>query len=210
MKKKKILLSILIVIILAMVLFFGFKFVKRAIINTGYSDHEVNPSNHFAKRVTMLELIVNPHKYHGELIRVSGVGQLEFEGDCIFLSKEDYKYYTDKCIWVDLSDRATPYEEAKKFNGRYVIVEGIYDMYDKGHFGMFCGTIKNATRYELFESDVYIAPQYKEVLSNLKNAFPFRDEHVLVPENPELSYMYRQCESLYQIKYAYEYSNHYH
>ena len=204
-KKKKFLLIIIPIIIVLIVLsFFGAKFVKRLIIKSGYDDSEINPYNQFAKDVTMIELLANPNKYDGELIRVSGVGQLQFEGDCLFLSKEDYKYYTDNRIWLQLSDHATPYQEAKTYNGKYVLVEGIFDKDDRGHLDLFMGSIKNVTRYELWEEEVTISVQYKEVLANLKNAFPFNNDDYMVLENPELSYLYRRCKNLDEINYFFK------
>ena len=46
------------------------------------------------------------------------------------------------------------YEELQRYNGEYVIIEGVFDMYDKGHFAMFQGALHDALhdvdRYELW------------------------------------------------------------
>ena len=54
-------------------------------------------------------------------------------------------------VWIDLGENATSYEEAVKFNDKYVIVAGIYDIYSCG-FGMYSGSIVNMNRYDLWES----------------------------------------------------------
>ena len=42
------------------------------------------------------------------------------------------------------------YEELQRYNGEYVIIEGVFDMYDKGHFAMFQGAFHDVDRYELW------------------------------------------------------------
>lgn len=151
MKKRKriIIISIVFIIVLVVFSIFGIHMFKKHIIESGYGDSP-NSANMYAENVTMIELITTPEKYDGKLVRVKGVGNLEFEENCIYLSKEDRKYGTDNCIWIGLGKRATPYEEAIKYNGEYVILEGIFDKDDCGHMNMFCGSIKNISRYELW------------------------------------------------------------
>lgn len=150
MKKRKLIVIIsIIIIVLAVSSTFGIHLHKRSLIESGYGDSP-NSANMYAENVTMIELIATPEKYDGKLVRVKGVGNLEFEENCIYLSKEDRKYGTDNCIWIGLGKRATPYEEAIKYNGEYVILEGIFDKDDCGHMNMFCGSIKSISRYELW------------------------------------------------------------
>ena len=125
--------------------------------------------------VTMIQLIATPEKYDGQLVRVIGVGNLEFEGDCISLSKEDWKYGGGNTIWIELGKEATPYQEAQQYNGEYVIVEGTFDKDDCGHLGMFCGSIKNVYRYDLW--DIY---RYKE--TELTIHFPSTEDPVALPQ----------------------------
>lgn len=106
-----------------------------------------NPANPYAENVTMVQLIATPERYDGKLIRVHGVGNLEFEGDYIALSKDDWAYYNNHRISISLSDRAIPYEEAQKYNGKYVLVEGIFEMSQCGFDNL--GRIEKVSRYEL-------------------------------------------------------------
>ncbi|MEE1198014.1 MAG: hypothetical protein U0K54_02580 [Acutalibacteraceae bacterium] len=108
--------------------------------------------NRTAKDVTMLQLLTSPEKYDGKLIRVIGIGNIEFEGNCISPSIDDFNHYTGNSIWIELDEEKTPYNEAWQHNGRYVIVEGIFDKDDCGHMGMFRGSIKNISRYELWDT----------------------------------------------------------
>ena len=119
-----------------------------------------NAANSYAQDVTMIQLIATPEKYHEKLIRVIGVGNLEFEGDYLWFSKEDLIYYTDQRIWLSWGERAIPYEEARAYNGKYVLVEGIFNMCRNGHGTSFLGTIEQVSRYELIgaetESEAFI------------------------------------------------------
>ncbi len=124
----------------------------------GYGDTP-NSHNRYAVSVTMTELLATPEKYHGKLVVVEGVGNLGFESDTLWMSKEAFQYQTDQNLWLRWSDRAMPYEDAKQFNGKYVLVEGIYDMNDKGHMSGSRGTIRDINRYKIHftEMDDYIA-----------------------------------------------------
>ncbi len=123
---------------------------KKAKIESGYLDI-VNSPNIRAIDVSMVRLLANPEEYDGKLVRVIGVGNLEFEGNFIALSKEDYTHCTDNTIWLEWGERAILYDEATAYNGEYVIVEGIYDKDDLGHFSLYCGAIKDISRYELWD-----------------------------------------------------------
>ena len=154
MKNKKTLItvvvSVLITLIIVFALPFGIQLFKNGLIESGYGNTP-NSANQYAEDVTMIQLIANPEKYDGKLVRVIGVGNLEFEGNCLSLSKEDLKYGVGNSIWIELSAKAITYEEAKNYNGKYVIVEGIFDQDDCGHMDMFRGAIKSISRYELWE-----------------------------------------------------------
>ncbi len=155
MKNKKQIITIVlsVVITLAMVFaaLFGIKLFKNKLVESGYSETP-NSANQYATDVTMIQLIATPEKYDGQLVRVIGVGNLEFEGNCIFLSKEDLRYGVGNSIWIELGEKAISYEEAQQYNGEYVIIEGVFDKDDCGHIDMFCGSIKNISRYELWDS----------------------------------------------------------
>ncbi len=155
-KKNRKLLTIFIIIgivICALLcVMLGIQCYEKALIEFGYQEG-INPANQYAIDVSMVQLLATPEKYDGKLVRVIGVGNLEFEGNYLSLSKEDYEYGAGNSIWIELGDRAISYEEAKEYNGKYVIIEGFFDKDDRGHFDMFCGSITNISRYQLWERD---------------------------------------------------------
>lgn len=146
-----IILSVLITLAVVLAVLLGIKIYQDKLVESGYSKTP-NSANQYATDVTMIQLIATPEKYDGELVRVIGVGNLEFEGNCISLSKEDLKYGVGNSIWIELGEKAISYEEAQRYNGEYVIIEGVFDKDDCGHMDMFCGSIKNISRYDLWDS----------------------------------------------------------
>ncbi len=113
-------------------------------------------ASNYAVDVSMTELIATPERYHGVKVRLTAVGNLEFEGNCISASKEAWENYTGDRIWIELGEEIAPYyERLQRYNGEYVIIEGVFDMYDKGHFDMFGGTLRDVCRYEFDQSHLY-------------------------------------------------------
>lgn len=110
----------------------------------------------YAVGVSMAELISTPERYHGVKVRLVAVGNLDFEGNCISASKEAWANHTNDQIWIELGEELAPHaERLRRYNGEYVIIEGVFNMYDKGHFDMFQGALHNVTRYDLDNSSLY-------------------------------------------------------
>jgi len=97
--------------------------------------------------VSFIQLLADPDEYDGEWIRVIGVGNLEEENNCLCLGKDDLTYCTGNAFWIEL-DSGISYQDSKKYNGEYVVVEGIFDADNKGHMDAFCGAIVEIRRYE--------------------------------------------------------------
>lgn len=110
----------------------------------------------YAVDVSMAELIATPERYHGVKVRLVAVGNLDFEGNCISASKEAWENHTNDQIWIELGEQLAPHgERLRRYNGEYVIIEGVFNMYDKGHFAMFQGALHNVTRYDLDDAILY-------------------------------------------------------
>jgi hypothetical protein len=99
--------------------------------------------------VSIVNLICNPKKYHGQTIQIVGYLQLQFEGDAIYLHKEDCEHsLTSNSFWVNFSDKISKRPNLKSYNERYVILIGTFDMNSHGHMGLFAGTLKNIRRLD--------------------------------------------------------------
>ena len=104
--------------------------------------------------VSLMDLICNPENYHGKLVRVIGVARIEFEGNGIWFTEEHYKYGIYKnSLWIELNYETlgASRKDLMEYNGKYVLMEGVFDKNKKGHMGMNSGTLKNVTRYMLWE-----------------------------------------------------------
>lgn len=96
--------------------------------------------------VSLVSLIATPKEFDGKHVRVIGYVRLEFEGDSIYLHKEDSQRRIAKNgLWLDIDGRA---DQKARVNNRYAIVEGVFSMDEKGHFGMWSGSIKNINRLD--------------------------------------------------------------
>src|SRR5258707_6462217 len=88
--------------------------------------------------VSLIQLIANPKEYDGKLVRVGGVASFEFEGNAIYLHKDDMRYcLTNNGLWLDTWSLAK-----QKFNGKYVSVEAIFNGTLKGHMGLWSGSLQ--------------------------------------------------------------------
>jgi hypothetical protein len=95
--------------------------------------------------VSLLQLIANPVAFDGKRVRVIGFAHIEFEGQDLFLHREDFEHMLLKnALWLDVPLRP----EVTKFNGRYMIVEGTFSARSKGHLGNNSGAIIDVSRYD--------------------------------------------------------------
>jgi hypothetical protein len=97
-------------------------------------------------RASMIELITNPVKFDGKTIRVIGFLNLEFEGNVLYMHKEDYDHaILGNGVWVDTDTRSLP-KKATCSPRRYAILEGTFNARNAGHFGAWSGAIEKITR----------------------------------------------------------------
>lgn len=99
--------------------------------------------------VSLVQLIADPNKFDRQLIRVIGFLRLEFEGNALYLHREDYQ----SClmlngIWVDVNPDMDVQRGILDMN--YVLLEGIFSARDRGHQAMWSGTIGQIQRAQLW------------------------------------------------------------
>jgi len=101
--------------------------------------------------VTLVRLIANPETFDGKLIRVIGFLRLEFEGNVLYLHREDYENaILGDGIWVDVT--LVIKKQSATLNMNYVLLEGIFSAGERGHLGMWSGTIKQVRRAQLWRA----------------------------------------------------------
>lgn len=96
---------------------------------------------------SLIEIIARPELYDGKQVRVTGFANLEFEGNSLYVGREDYlQMLFRNGLWLDISDTL-----ARRFSKQlpgYFVVEGEFSSRDHGHLGMWSGAIKNVSRFQ--------------------------------------------------------------
>lgn len=147
--KKKIGIVILMFVIVVVILFFYHNGLFVNIYNVlNYNEENISD-------VSIINLITTPKDFNKKHIRLEGVLEWGFESCGIYLTIDDYNYgITKNAVWLDIDDEmyAQRNDELNKMNGKYVIVEGVFNSDENGHFDMYSGSIENVTRLELWKS----------------------------------------------------------
>jgi hypothetical protein len=95
---------------------------------------------------SLIRLIAAPKEFDGRQIRVIGFLRLEFEGNAIYLHKEDYlRGITKNGLWMEMQ---SPSKKVPGLSDQYVIVEGTFSMQDQGHMDLWSGSIRKITRID--------------------------------------------------------------
>ncbi|MDX6709093.1 MAG: hypothetical protein QOH96_109 [Blastocatellia bacterium] len=93
---------------------------------------------------SMLRVLVNPKKFHGKRVQLIGFVHFEFEGDAIYLSREDSQYALDQNgIWLSIPKESR--DKYQEINDSYAFVDGTFNAEHRGHMGVFSGSIENIT-----------------------------------------------------------------
>jgi len=101
--------------------------------------------------VTLVQLIANPEKFDGKLIRVIGFLEIEFEGNVLYLHREDCENaLLGDGIWVDVTPEMT--KNRTSLSKNYVLLEGVFSARERGHMGMWSGGLKNIRRVQLWRA----------------------------------------------------------
>ena len=95
--------------------------------------------------ISLLQLIATPTAFEGKRVRVVGFLRFEFEGDALYLHREDFEHrITKNAVWLDI--QRTP--EQGNLSGSYVLVEATFDDEGLGHGGLFSGTLRRVSRLQ--------------------------------------------------------------
>jgi hypothetical protein len=97
------------------------------------------------KDASIVQLLATPERFDGKPVRVFGFLRLAFEGDALYLHREDdTQGLTRNALWVDRTEAME--REQAKLNAHYVLIEATFDAEDTGHMGLFGGALKKVTR----------------------------------------------------------------
>jgi len=95
--------------------------------------------------VSLIQLIANPNRWDGKLVQVIGFINIEFEGNALYLHKEDWRRGLEKnALWLDLT--LARMGELLPLRRHYVIIRGRFDGKRYGHMSLFSGEITQIDR----------------------------------------------------------------
>ena len=91
--------------------------------------------------LSIIDLIANPELFDGKKVMVHGYVHFEFEGNAIYLHKDDFVYGISRnSLWLSLSSskRANDFSEC---HDSYVLVRGTFKAGVGGHNDMASGVL---------------------------------------------------------------------
>ena len=107
------------------------------------------------ENVSILQLLTNPSKYHGEEITVSGYLHLKFEDCAFYLSKTQADYLlSEYALWIHFGDsvkveyllngqiKEGNIVDIKYLDCKYVLIRGVFNKNKHGHLHAYTGTIE--------------------------------------------------------------------
>lgn len=97
-----------------------------------------------AHLVSLIQLIATPEKFDGQIVEVIGFLNLEFEGNELFVSREDYENGIAKNgVWIVRNPNINA--DFDELNRHYVALVGRFSASNKGHLSMTSGSIGEIT-----------------------------------------------------------------
>jgi hypothetical protein len=94
--------------------------------------------------VSLVELLARPERFDGRRVRVIGFAHFEFEGNALYLHREDWAHgIPQNGLWLDpiaATERTT--------SDHYVLVEAAFNARNRGHMGLWSGALEHPTRID--------------------------------------------------------------
>jgi hypothetical protein len=90
--------------------------------------------------ISLIELIANPARFDGKQVRVTGYLVREFEGDAVYLHRDDYDHGIRRNgLWLTFSKDGA---DLRCKTLRYAFVQGKFVAKNRGHLGLWSGAIE--------------------------------------------------------------------
>jgi len=116
----------------------------------GYFPKKYDDAPDTLQDVSLIQLIAQPEKFEGKRVRFIGFLRVEFEGNAIYLHREDFDHGIGKNgLWVAIPDDMTK-QQRDEVNMHYVICVGVFAARWQGHMGMFSGEIRSVRRLQFW------------------------------------------------------------
>lgn len=100
--------------------------------------------------VSLIELISNKTNFHGKTALAEGYAVIGFENISLSLTKDNAEYgITKNGVWIDFEEQFLKTNDIRKLNGKWIFVVGKFDANEKGHLGLWSGSVTDINRVGL-------------------------------------------------------------
>ncbi len=149
-----------------------FVLILLAIIQIGAARAPSSPA--FDERdyenVSLVALLADPQAFHGRKVGVEGFLTLQFEGNGLHLDRQSFVAGIRRnAIWVD-QPAWLPVNYDRSFARRYATVYGAFDATEKGHMGLYSGTLFDVQKI----TPTATASEWQEYILDEKRAAVWR------------------------------------
>ena len=103
---------------------------------------------------SLMELVSRPEWYDGHRVLIIGVLRYGFESAGLHASSEAYQQRLTRSAVSLAGTKSCP--DCPKWQGRWVTVVGTYRASDRGHMGLFGGTIDEVTAVRLYDVEDHL------------------------------------------------------
>ena len=94
---------------------------------------------------SIVQLIANPSAFHNKKVRIIGYMNIEFEGNAIYLHREDYMRGLHKNgLWLEVPRNWLATAACK--NKSYVLLEATVNAGNAGELSLWSAGLRNVTR----------------------------------------------------------------
>jgi hypothetical protein len=112
-----------------------------------------SPAQRFPESVSILQLIATPDQFDGKQVQVVGFLRLEFEGNALYLHKEDFDEHIYKDgVWLNIDPGIKG--DAQKLNMHYIAMVGVFNARAKGHRSMMSGSLDHIKELYAWPPDI--------------------------------------------------------
>jgi hypothetical protein len=117
--------------------------VLRAVAGPG------SPDDDRPVEVSLIQLIADPDRFDGKLVHVCGFVRIEHEGTAVYLHRDDCEHMlTRNGFWLSANDATPAGSREADVNDRYSLIEGRFSAKERGHLGLWSGSIGQIRRME--------------------------------------------------------------
>jgi len=100
-----------------------------------------------AEEMAFADILLRPSNYSRKRVQLTGYARIEFEGNALYMNLRSCETReASKAVWLTLGWPLP--ESLLAHDGQHVVVEGVFNPDNRGHFGLFAGALEDIGRIE--------------------------------------------------------------